>query len=468
MRRAPLSIVVVMSLAVGGVGVASGENLLRNAEFDSGLSGWQVDYPQVHFAGPDAGFSPGSGSMQIDHVGPVGAVYRARQCVAVEPGASYEAAANAALLAPDHPRSRLFLALEWHADGACAGAPLVTERLVETDERYWFWLLLTGERVAPAGAVAVAFTLGLEKVGAGDWPVYALFDRAYLGAAASPLDHAVLANRITNGDFATNLAGWQFDDDVVFSGDDADGNPASGSLEIRNDDDSPIGDEDARQCFPIQPGSYDFSARFKLVGTTPPGTANVELRLYSAAGCPDGAQIDNRVLATGTLRNAWGSVQATGVNLPANVASARLKLETIKTGPGTLVGRYDNVVFGDAAGGGACVPSATTLCLRGGRFRLTASWVTGLGTAGPGFAVPLTSDTGYFWFFDPANVETVIKVLDACGLNQHFWVYAGGMTDLGITLTVEDTQTPATATYQNPLGTPFQTITDVNALAACP
>lgn len=29
-------------------------------------------------------------------------------------------------------------------------------------------------------------------------------------------------------------------------------------------------------------------------------------------------------------------------------------------------------------------------------------------------AVSLTEDTGYFWFFDPDNVELVVKTLDAC------------------------------------------------------
>ena len=28
--------------------------------------------------------------------------------------------------------------------------------------------------------------------------------------------------------------------------------------------------------------------------------------------------------------------------------------------------------------------------------------------------VPLTSDSGYFWFFDADNIELVVKVLDAC------------------------------------------------------
>jgi hypothetical protein len=33
------------------------------------------------------------------------------------------------------------------------------------------------------------------------------------------------------------------------------------------------------------------------------------------------------------------------------------------------------------------------------------------GPSAPATAVPPTSDTGYFWFFDPSNIELVVKVL---------------------------------------------------------
>lgn len=466
-RSLPPALALLLLLAVAAPARAAA-NRLANPEFDTGLSGWRVDFPQVHYSGADSGFSPDSGSMQIDHPAPQsGLAFTGRQCVAIEPGALYEGAVRAALLGPDHPRGAVFLEIAWHAAADCAGEPLEIVRLAESDERYWFWLILTGEAAAPAGAAAAEFRLGLEKLEAGEWTLQSLFDRAFFG----PLGESAEAGGelVVNGQFDAGIAGWEHDEDVVFSGDDASGNPASGSLEIRNDEDDPIGDEDAHQCFAIAPGTYDFAARYRLLGETPVGTANVELRLFSAPGCPDGAVVDNRVLAVGTAREVWTPLQAVDVVVPEGVASARLKLETIKTGAGTLTGRYDQVSFAPASsGGGACVPAPGILCLRGGRFRATADWVTGLGTSGPGFAVALTDDTGYFWFFDPANVETVVKVLDGCPVNERFWVYAGGLTDLGVMLTVTDTLRGAVATYQNTLGRPFETIADVDALDACP
>ena len=49
------------------------------------------------------------------------------------------------------------------------------------------------------------------------------------------------------------------------------------------------------------------------------------------------------------------------------------------------------------------------------------------GTSGRGAAVPLTGDTGYFWFFNSANVELIVKVLDGRTVNGQFWVFYGAL-----------------------------------------
>src|SRR5215475_7691384 len=50
---------------------------------------------------------------------------------------------------------------------------------------------------------------------------------------------------------------------------------------------------------------------------------------------------------------------------------------------------------------GPCAASSTSLCLDAGRFNVSVAWETTDGRAGAGQAVPLTPDTGYFWFFTP-------------------------------------------------------------------
>ena len=101
---------------------------------------------------------------------------------------------------------------------------------------------------------------------------------------------------------------------------------------------------------------------------------------------------------------------------------------------------------------GPCVPDARTLCLNGGRFAVTTQWRTTNGNSGQGAGVKLTADSGYFWFFNSANIEIVIKVLGACALNQADRVFAAGLTNAEVTVSVTDTQAGVAKTYVNPLG----------------
>src|SRR6202158_3219895 len=110
-----------------------------------------------------------------------------------------------------------------------------------------------------------------------------------------------------------------------------------------------------------------------------------------------------------------------------------------------------------------CVADATTLCLQNGRFQVRASWQTAGGATGNGQAAPLTADTGTFWFFSAANLALVVKVLNGCGAGDRFWVFAGGLTDVHVVLTVTDTANGAVRVYQNPQGTPFAPLQDTSA-----
>lgn len=111
---------------------------------------------------------------------------------------------------------------------------------------------------------------------------------------------------------------------------------------------------------------------------------------------------------------------------------------------------------------------AAPLSLLGDRFRVEATWQTADGHTGTGTPVSLTTETGYFWFFSPGNVEVVVKALDACGgPSPRFWFFGTGLTDAQVTLTVTDEATGEKKTYQNLLGRPFLPIQDTDAFAGC-
>jgi endo-1,4-beta-D-glucanase Y len=118
----------------------------------------------------------------------------------------------------------------------------------------------------------------------------------------------------------------------------------------------------------------------------------------------------------------------------------------------------------EPAPAGACAP--TGLCL-GGRFQVDATWQTRDGQSGQATPRPLTDDTGVFWFFAPENLELVVKVLDGCTVNGRYWVFAGGLTDVAVRLTVTDTRTGEIRTYTNPQRTPFRPLQDTGAFAGC-
>jgi len=116
-----------------------------------------------------------------------------------------------------------------------------------------------------------------------------------------------------------------------------------------------------------------------------------------------------------------------------------------------------------------CAPTATALCLASGRFRVEAQWRRPSDSiASAGHAVAITGDTGYFWFFDPSNIEVVAKVLNGCQVDGRYWFFASGLTNVEVALTATDTQTSAVKTYPNPQGSPFVPIQDTAAFSTCP
>ncbi|HSS50974.1 MAG TPA: hypothetical protein VLX28_18690, partial [Thermoanaerobaculia bacterium] len=100
---------------------------------------------------------------------------------------------------------------------------------------------------------------------------------------------------------------------------------------------------------------------------------------------------------------------------------------------------------------GSCSPSATTLCIddqpNDHRFRVEVSYSTvqAGGLSGNGQAIPLSSvgvnRGGLFWFFGADNPELLVKVLNGCSNNGHYWVFYSAGTNVGFTLKVTDTTT---------------------------
>ena len=105
------------------------------------------------------------------------------------------------------------------------------------------------------------------------------------------------------------------------------------------------------------------------------------------------------------------------------------------------------------------------LCLR--NFEVEVEWTTPAGATGRGVAEKLTAESGDFWFFDPGNIELVVKVLDGCSINGHYWVFAAGLTDVEVKTTVRDLGSGIERSWTNPQGTRFEPIRETQAFATC-
>ena len=99
-----------------------------------------------------------------------------------------------------------------------------------------------------------------------------------------------------------------------------------------------------------------------------------------------------------------------------------------------------------------CVADATTLCLLDGRFRMRAEWRdprTGRDGIAGARPFPGSDRTGVFWFFDPANVELVVKQLDGSGVNGFYWTFWGALTDVEYWIEVRDMERRLDRTFHN-------------------
>jgi hypothetical protein len=82
---------------------------------------------------------------------------------------------------------------------------------------------------------------------------------------------------------------------------------------------------------------------------------------------------------------------------------------------------------------------------------VTSRWRLPSG-GGLGTVVSEGDQTGAFWFFDPANLELLVKVIDGRALTGHFWFFYGALSNVEYWVTVTDTATGASKRYHNPPG----------------
>ncbi len=113
---------------------------------------------------------------------------------------------------------------------------------------------------------------------------------------------------------------------------------------------------------------------------------------------------------------------------------------------------YDRTFTGGGGGGGGGSNGcpANTLCLVNKRFQVTAVWSNQFsGESGVAGSIANTDVAGFLYFTDPNNIELIVKVLD---FGDRVLFFYGQLTNLRFTISVLDTRTGTTKTYQNTAG----------------
>jgi hypothetical protein len=98
-----------------------------------------------------------------------------------------------------------------------------------------------------------------------------------------------------------------------------------------------------------------------------------------------------------------------------------------------------------------CATAGPAVCLIGNRFQVEVDWRTAT-QSGHGTLTRQSDESATVWFFDAANTELIVKVLDGRPLNNAFWVFSGALSDVEYWIKITDIQTAQVRVWHNRSG----------------
>ncbi|MEA2694835.1 MAG: hypothetical protein QOJ16_4222 [Acidobacteriota bacterium] len=187
---------------------------------------------------------------------------------------------------------------------------------------------------------------------------------------------------------------------------------------------------------PSQVGAAPVPAVHRLIVSPrlPTSADPVEVRVLLAQRC---AAFDPLLRVEGTVIHFQLFTQASCPTTPISPRSSG-SVGPLPAGLYTVEAMVDGVLL--PVQRLEVTPATPSLSLLGG-VELTLDWRLP-GGGGTAHAVGLSSESGYFWFFDPKNAEVTAKLLDGQAVNGHLWLFLASMTDVAYTLKVVDRRSP--------------------------
>lgn len=113
--------------------------------------------------------------------------------------------------------------------------------------------------------------------------------------------------------------------------------------------------------------------------------------------------------------------------------------------------------------------SSTSACLTT-RFAVTIQFRDpNTGVTGQAQVVSCPNpDSALFWFFASNTWEVMVKTINACSFNGHYWAFSAATTNVFYRLEVTDVRAGVPKIYFNYPGPPAPAVTDTAAFATCP
>jgi hypothetical protein len=220
----------------------------------------------------------------------------------------------------------------------------------------------------------------------------------------------------------------------------------------------------------------ELAASFAESGPLTSGTAEVRIGNdanwnHTPAGAIDEVRLWN-VARTQTQLRQW---------INKHIASAQpglISLWPLDGNTADIIGGHNGAVGGSGVAAltfpvalNCGASTVNQLCLQT-RFAITTKWRTnptpGTPTDGNGSFVVASANSGVGWFFSSDNWELLVKALNACSLNNRYWVFSAATTDVFYRMEVFDIKAGVNKIYFNYPGAPAPAVTDTDAFATCP
>ena len=343
---------------------------------------------------------------------------------------------------------------------------------------------LASSSISEAGGAA---TISVQRVGGDDGAVSVAFATAN-GSAQAGSDYVAASGTLNWADNDDNPKTFQVtilddasdeaNETVQLSlsnpgGDASLGSPFAATLTIQDNDDAG-GSPGTLRLSSASYSASESAASATLSVTRDGGTTGAVSAGWATA---DGSALagSDYVAASGTVNFGAGDGAAKTIEVPliddgAEEAPEAFTVALSAPGGGASLGSPSSatVTLTDDDFPTVCVEDEHTLCLNNARFRVRTTWSDFSGGSGQAFALPYTADSGFFYFFDAANLEILLKVLNACDPFQRYWVYYAAASNVEYRIEVVDTHAAQVKVYFNPAGTYAPATGDTDAFATCP